>query len=120
VWIIAGGPRCGPCFRLARWIDDHHTILEKDFVIVKVMSGPDDRTRAALAALTTKEQSDPWHAFTDPDGKVLATSEGPLGNLGFPSGVEGLRHFRRMLDRSARRLTPDELGGLINSLSQNP
>ncbi|MGH7128170.1 MAG: hypothetical protein ACREIV_06360, partial [Planctomycetaceae bacterium] len=26
VWVIAGGPRCGPCFRLARWIDEHHDV----------------------------------------------------------------------------------------------
>ena len=42
VWIVEGGPRCGPCFRLARWMEDHHAALEKDYVIVKVMEGLDD------------------------------------------------------------------------------
>ena len=32
VWVIEGGPRCGPCFRLARWIEDHHATLNKDYV----------------------------------------------------------------------------------------
>ncbi len=42
VWIVHGGPRCGPCFRLGRWIDEQHTILENDYVIVKVMGGLDE------------------------------------------------------------------------------
>ncbi|MGH7136505.1 MAG: hypothetical protein ACREHD_12250, partial [Pirellulales bacterium] len=41
VWVITGGPRCGPCFLLARWIDQHHDVLEKDLVIVKLTHGID-------------------------------------------------------------------------------
>jgi hypothetical protein len=33
VWIIQGGPRCGPCFRLARWMESHRATLEKDYVL---------------------------------------------------------------------------------------
>jgi hypothetical protein len=34
VWIVYDGPHCARCIQLARWIDDHHTTLEKDFVVV--------------------------------------------------------------------------------------
>ena len=117
VWIVLGGPRCRPCFQLGRWMDDHHAVLEKDFVIVKVMDGVDEHVAAVIEMLPRKEQSIPWHAITEPDGTVLATSEGPLGNIGFPDSLEGIRHFRRMLDRTVRKLSSDEVNSLIESLS---
>jgi hypothetical protein len=118
VWIIEGGPRCGPCFRLAHWIEDHHAVLDRDFVIVKVMDGLDEHAGDVIDKLPIKDHGVPWHAITEPDGKILITSEGPLGNIGFPVGsLEGVRHFRRMLERTVKRLTPDEIDGLIKSLS---
>jgi hypothetical protein len=50
---------------------------------------------------------------------VLATSEGPLGHIGFPSSMEDIRHFRQMLERTVRRLKSDELDSLVKSLSPN-
>ena len=105
---------------LARWIKDHHATLDKDYVVVKLMGGLDDHVPEAIAGLPI-EPSDgiPWFAITEPDGAVLAHSRGPLGNIGFPSSLEGIRHFRAMLDQTARKLTPDEIETLINSLSSD-
>ena len=118
VWVVLGGPRCGPCFKLGRWMNDHHETLEKDYVIVKVLGGLDDHADEVFAELPeSKGEGIPWHAITEPDGSVLVTSEGPLGNIGCPGSIEGLRHFRAMLDRTARSLTTDEVDGLIESLA---
>jgi RNA polymerase sigma factor (sigma-70 family) len=118
VWVIEGGPRCGPCFRLARWIEDRHATLEKDYVIVKLMAGIDEHVTEAIAGLPIKDGDGiPWFAITEPDGAVLAISRGPLGNIGFPSSVEDIRHFRQMLERTNQRITSDELDRLVNSLS---
>jgi RNA polymerase sigma factor (sigma-70 family) len=118
VWVIEGGPRCGPCFRLARWIEDRHAVLEKDFVVVKLMAGIDEHVTEALAGLPIKQGDGiPWFAFTEPDGTVLAISRGPLGNMGFPSSVEDLRHFRGMLERAVQRLTSADVDRLIESFS---
>ena len=115
VWVIVGGPRCGPCFRLARWIDQHHELLEKDYVIVKVSLEP--HADAILNEIGgAYDRGIPWFAITEPDGKVLVTCEGPLGNIGMPGGVEGLRHFRKMLERTSHRLSADEIDKLILSL----
>ena len=120
VWVIQGGPRCGPCFRLARWIEDHHATLDKDFVVVKLMEGIDEHVTEAIAGLPIKEGDGiPWFAITEPDGTVLAISRGPLGNIGFPASVEEIRHFRQMLDRTVQRMTSDEVDRLINSLSRD-
>jgi len=120
VWVVHGGPRCGPCFRLGRWIDEHHATLEKDYVIVKVMDGLDEHAAEVIKELPEREGDGiPWYAITEPDGTILATSNGPLGNIGFPGSVEGLRHFRGMLDRTVRKLTAAEVDGLIQSPSPN-
>ncbi len=121
VWIVHGGPRCGPCFRLARWIEEHHATLEKDFVMVKVMEGLDEHAAEVISQLP-EAQGDgiPWFAITEPEGSILATSHGPLGNIGFPGSVEGARHLRQMLARTARKLSAAEVGELIKSLSARP
>ncbi len=45
--MIEGGPRCSPCFRLARWIEDQHATLDEDFVVVKLMAGIDKHVTEA-------------------------------------------------------------------------
>jgi hypothetical protein len=118
VRIIRGGPRCAPCFRLARWIEDHHAALDRDYVIVEVMDGIDAHVTEALAGHPIQDGDGlPWFAITEPDGAILAISRGPLGNTGFPSSVEDIRHFHQMLDRTARKLTLGEVDRLIGSLS---
>ncbi len=121
VWIIFGGPRCAPCFRLGRWIDEQHATLEKDFVIVKVMWGRDEHVAAVINELPIADRDGiPWHAITEPDGTILATSHGPLGNIGCPSDIESLRHLRGMFERTARKLTIAEVDDLIKSLAPQP
>jgi hypothetical protein len=118
VWVVYGGPRCGPCLLLGRWMADHHATLEKDFVIVKVMGGLDAHSDEVIAMLPIVDGDGiPWFAITEPDGTILSTSHGPLGNIGFPNSFEGLRHFRHMLDRTVQKLTADEVEGLVESLS---
>jgi hypothetical protein len=98
-------------------MDDHRAVLEKDYVVVKVMDGVDEHVAEVIDKLSRKDQGIPWQAIAEPDGMVLATCEGPLGNIGFPSSVEDIRHFRQMLDHTVRRLKSDELDGLVKSLS---
>jgi hypothetical protein len=99
-------------------MEDHHSVLEKDFVIVKVMDVVDEHAAEVIAQLPEKEgEGIPWFAITEPDGTVLATSSSPLGNIGFPSSVESVRHLRQMLDRTVKRLTADKLDGLMKTLS---
>lgn len=118
VWLIRSGPRCGPCFRLAGWIDEHHDVLEKEFVIVKLMEGVNAHTADVFDEIGGRSSGIPWYAMTDADGLVLATSESPMGNIGMPGSVEGIRHFREMIEGSARILSHQEIDELIESLSR--
>jgi hypothetical protein len=118
VWVIRGGPRCDPCVRLNRWIEDHHATLDQDYVFVKLIDVVDERVKEALAGLPIAEEDGfPWFAITELDGTVLAISRGALGNIGFPSCVEGIRHFPQMLDRTVQSMTSDNADQLMKSLS---
>ena len=117
VWIISSGPRCGPCFRLARWMEEHHALLEKDYLIVKVMGGLEEHAIEIGDEIGGAEHGIPWSVIAEPDGTILTTSEGPLGNIGMPSSIEGVRHFRHMLESTAQSLTAAEIDALIDSLT---
>ena len=117
VWIVAGGSRCGPCFRLARWMEEQHTLLEQDYVIVKFIGGIDEHVDEVLAQFQrSAEAGVPWFAITDAEGKSLATSEGPHGNIGFPSEQAEKLHFLMMLQKTAQRLNTGERDQLVKSL----
>jgi hypothetical protein len=117
VWIVFSGPRCGPCFLLARWMEDQHTLLGKDYVVLKLGRHEgaweirEELKRPAAGGI-------PWMAITEPDGTVLVTSYGPLGNIGFPTEFEDLRHLNEMLSRTAQRLTAEELERIVRSRSK--
>jgi len=119
VWIIEGETRCGPCFRLARWLDDQQSLLDRDYVFVKLLSGIDENVRDVLESLHQRPGSGiPWFAITDANGKILATSENKHGNIGFPDDREGRDHLRQMLQKTSRKLTPEELDRLIQPLGK--
>jgi hypothetical protein len=65
-----------------------------------------------------EEKGIPWMAITESSGAVLATSDGPLGNIGFPATIEDIRHLREMLRRTARKLAAKEQDQLAESLAQ--
>ncbi|HEY2895123.1 MAG TPA: thioredoxin family protein, partial [Pirellulales bacterium] len=117
MWVVSGGPRCGPCFRLARWMNDQHSLLEKDYVLVKILGGVDKNSDAVVPLLPGAEGSGiPYHAILEPDDKVLITSKGRDGNIGMPGGAEGISHLKRMLVETSRRLSAAEIAVLENSL----
>ena len=60
----------------------------------------------------------PYHAMMSPGGQVLISSEGPLGNIGMPTSVEGIRHFEKMMKAVANRMTEGEIASLIDSLRE--
>ena len=65
-----------------------------------------------------KPRGIPWTAVLDADGKVLATSDGPDGNIGFPSSAEEIDHFMAMLRTSATRLTEADFAAIKAALGE--
>ncbi len=54
----------------------------------------------------------PWIVFFDADGKVLATSDAPEGNTGFPSKDEEIAWFVEMLGKARVNLTEGDVATL--------
>lgn len=119
VWAISGGRYCSPCFRLARWLDDHRQLLEKDFVFFKV-DGANDLNAAPVVQLITggKEKGIPFNAVFDPAGKQIIGSAGPVSYLGYPTNDEDKRHLRKMFAETKQRLTDAEIEEIIQRLPQ--
>ncbi len=76
------------------------------------MDGLDLHAAEVINPLNPARDGIPWFAITDADGKVLATSDGPLGNIGMPDTTEELRQLRETLSQVSQRLTPAELDQL--------
>ncbi len=119
VWVRISQRNCGPCFRLARWIDDQRGRLEKDYIMLKIDDVRDQNGAAVAERLTRGESYGvPFHAIFDEEGAMLINSNGPLGNIGYPCDFEGKTHLRKMLLQSRRQLTEAEIEELIQSLAE--
>ncbi|QDV22265.1 thioredoxin family protein [Aureliella helgolandensis] len=117
VWVRTGQRYCGPCFMLSRWIDDQREILEKDFILLKIDDFRDLNGQAIAERLTKgRSVGVPFHAIFNANEKSVTDSYGPLGNIGFMSGLEGKRHFKTMLDEVCSNINPQEIQALLDSL----
>lgn len=106
---------CGPCHMLARYLERHRSIWEKDYLWVRI----DERWNGSEEVMKRFRESHggiPWFAILDGEGKVLATSDGPDGNIGFPGEPAGIDHFVGMLKSTRQRLSDDDLTVLRQAL----
>jgi hypothetical protein len=86
-------------------------------VLIRI-DGTNDLNAAQVSQVITggKEGGIPFYAVFDPAGKQLIDSQGPTGNIGYPTDDEDKRHLRRMLTETRQRLTDPEIDELIESL----
>jgi thiol-disulfide isomerase/thioredoxin len=119
VFLHFGAPWCGWCHKLEDWMarPEIAALLAKDFVDCKIDV---DRTvggKELLQATRGHESGGvPWFVFLDKEGKVLASSDGKQGNIGFPAAPEEIAHFGDMLRQAAVHLGTEEIATLVASL----
>src|SRR6267378_2725898 len=85
-------------------------------------AGATDRTdngRAVLETYCKKQGGIPWIVILDAEGKALATSDGPKGNVGYPYEPEEIEHFIGMLRQSARKLNAAQIGQVEEALRKS-
>jgi len=91
--------------------------LHKEFVTVKIdidrMVGGKD---VMAAYPKSKDQGIPWFVFLQADGKDLADSMGPGGNIGCPNTEEEINDFLAIVKKIAVTLTAEDLAALRVSL----
>ena len=123
VFLHFGAPWCGWCHRLEDWmaISENGDLLNKAFVDVKIdkdrMEGGDE----ILKKLSKGENGGiPWIVVLDPTtGEQLVNSNGPDGNVGFPSTDEEIAWFGKMLESADKLLSDSDRETLVASLKAN-
>ncbi len=115
-----GAPWCPWCHKLDDWLATPRAaeLLGRAFVERKIDV---DRTlggQELLARLRGSPQGGiPWFAFVAPDGRVLATSDGPKGNIGFPVTPAEIAWFGDMLRTAGGQLDPAAIDELLAGLA---
>ena len=123
VFLHFGAPWCHWCRKLEAWMDQDEvrSILAKEFVDLKIdtarMIGGEDILTKYRAS---NQGGIPWFVVLDSQGKPLIDSNGPKGNIGFPSEPAELEHFEKMLRQGAQHITDAEIKSLIALLKAQP
>jgi thiol:disulfide interchange protein len=121
VFLHFGAPWCQWCHRLEDWMAQPEVgqLMAKDFVDVKI---DEDRTTGAADVRKKYNKTPdgiPWFCALDQDGKVICTSEGNKGNVGFPSSPEEIEHFVGMMKAAKVTMTDADIASLKASLEKD-
>jgi hypothetical protein len=115
VWIVDQDARDSSSVRLSHWLDDQRPLLDRDFVIVKLLGGRDQHISDVCKDLDLGE-SPTWFAIIDGAGTMLANSEQAENSFNYPRSADEKRQFRGVLQKTVRTLTPTDVDRLMNSL----
>jgi thioredoxin-related protein len=122
VFLRFGAPWCGWCHRMDDWMEQPEidSVISNAFIHLKVDT---DRMRDGdklLSEYCKESGGIPWFVFIDPSSKeVIATSDGPKGNVGFPFEDFEIEHFCDMLGKCEGKLNGDQIAELKRSLVEN-
>ena len=113
-----GAPWCGWCGVLERFLGEHASVLEQDYVDLKI-----DVDRMAsgkkIGEELRKERSGgiPWMVILGADGEELISADGPEGNIGYPVDAPEIAHFMRMLRETSSKITAEQLAAIEADLN---
>ncbi len=110
VLVHVGTPHCVWCKVLTKFLDEHKAILSPDYVDLRIDMRRMRHGKGLKARLMPKDSDGvPQMAILDASGKVLATSLGPGGNIGYPCQPVEIDHFIAMLADTRQRLADRDL-----------
>ena len=119
-WVEFRADWCGWCKKMEKFFQESEAapILAKYYSVVTVDTEKNEGSEQLARRLGSKDGIDgiPWFAVIDAQGKVLATSEGPKGNIGFPDTDIEVTHFFSVLHATAKGVTPGEIEAITKAL----
>jgi len=119
-WVEFRADWCGWCKKMEKFFQASEAapILAKYYSVVTVDTEKNEGSEQLARRLGSKDGIDgiPWFAVIDAQGKVLATSEGPKGNIGFPDTDVEVAHFFAVLHATAKGITPGEIETITKAL----
>jgi thiol-disulfide isomerase/thioredoxin len=118
ILLHAGTPYCGWCKILTAFLDEHKSLLARDYIdlrldTMRMRNGKEVADRF----LPAKSNGVPWMVILDATGKALATSVAAEGNIGYPYQPAEIDHFLAMLGTTKQRLTEADLDQLRADLN---
>ena len=116
-----GAPWCGWCHRLDGFLarPEIAGALAPAFVLLKVDIDRMTNGKAVQQRYQRQSGGIPWFAFLGADGKPVATSDGPNGNVGFPATPAEIDHFVLML-KDSKKMTPEAVASIERALRDAP
>ena len=114
-----GAPWCGWCHRLDDFLarDEIAAVIGRDYLDVKIDVDRMTHGKDVLARYPKASAGGiPWIAILDGKGEVLATSNGPKGNIGYPAQPDEIEHFLGMLRKTSRKIEPAQLDRIESAL----
>jgi thiol-disulfide isomerase/thioredoxin len=119
-WVEFRADWCGWCKKMEKFFQESEAapILAKYYSVVTVDTEKNEGSEPLARRLGSKDGIDgiPWFAVIDAQGKVLATSEGPKGNIGFPDSDIEVAHFFSVLHSTAKGITAGEIETITKAL----
>jgi thioredoxin-related protein len=118
VFMHFGAPWCGWCHKLEDFLarDDMKALFDRQFVDRKIDVDRTTGGKELSAKFKADQKGIPWFAFLDRDGKVVADSDGPKGNIGYPASPEEIDHFIAMLKKVATKLSAEQIATIEKEL----
>lgn len=120
-WVEFRADWCSWCKKMEKFFQDSDAapVLAKYYTVITVDTEKNAGSGELAKRLGAPKGIDggiPWFAVVDAGGKVLATSEGPEGNIGYPDSAVEITHFLAMLKATAKGISAGEIASIAKTI----